>query len=134
MDNAVALFHAKQAGHLPGYLGLEWHEIRHGFARGRFEIGKQHLAPNGYLHAAAVVAPADTACGYACVMSLPDGATGFTTAKLKANLIGTALEGAVTCEARLVHGGRTTQVWDAEAKSEATGKTNRAVSLRADGP
>jgi hypothetical protein len=25
-------------------------------AHGRFEIGKTHLAPNGYLHAAAVVA------------------------------------------------------------------------------
>jgi 1,4-dihydroxy-2-naphthoyl-CoA hydrolase len=56
-------------------------------------------------------------------VSLPDAATGFTTAELKANFIGTALEGAITCEARLVHGGRTTQVWDAEVKSEATGKT-----------
>jgi uncharacterized protein (TIGR00369 family) len=122
MDNAVALFHARQAGHLPGQLGLEWLEIRHGFARGRFEVGQQHLAPNGYLHAAAVVALADTACGYACIMSLPDGATGFTTAELKANFIGTALEGGISCEARLIHGGRTTQVWDAEVKSEATGK------------
>jgi uncharacterized protein (TIGR00369 family) len=87
------------------------------------KIGKQHLAPNGYLHAAAVVALADTACGYGCVMSLPEGAAGFTTAELKANFIGTALAGGITCEARLLHGGRTTQVWDAEVKSEAIGKT-----------
>jgi acyl-coenzyme A thioesterase PaaI-like protein len=31
--------------------------------------------------------------------------------------------GRLTCEARLVHGGRTTQVWDAEVRSEARGKT-----------
>jgi uncharacterized protein (TIGR00369 family) len=37
--------------------------------------------------------------------------------------MGTALEGGVTCDARLVHAGRTTQVWDAEVKSEASGKT-----------
>ena len=123
MDNTVALFHAKQAGHLPDHLGLEWIEIRHGFARGRFEVGQQHLAPNGYLHAAAVVALADTACGYACIMSLPDGATGFTTVELKANFIGTTLERGVTCEARLLHGGRTTQVWDAEVKEDGAGKT-----------
>jgi len=123
MDDAVALFRAKQAGYLPDHLGLDWTEIQAGFVRGRFEIGKQHLAPNGYLHAAAVVALADTSCGYGCIMSLPEGAAGFTTAELKSNFIGTALEGAVTCEARLVHGGRTTQVWDAEVKSEATGKT-----------
>ena len=70
-----------------------------------------------------MVALADTACGYGCVMSLPQGASGFTTAELKANFIGTALEGVVSCEARLVHGGRTTQVWDAEVKTEAAGKT-----------
>ena len=123
MNNAAAAFRAKQIGYLPDHLGLDWIDVRHGFAHGRFEIGKQHLAPNGYLHAATVVALADTACGYGCIASLPEGATGFTTVELKANFIGTALDGAVTCEARLLHGGRTTQVWDAEVKSETTGKT-----------
>jgi uncharacterized protein (TIGR00369 family) len=123
MNDAIAAFRARQAGYLPDHLGLDWAELRPGFARGRFEIGKHHLAPNGYLHAAAVVALADTACGYGCVMSLPEGATGFTTIELKANFIGTALEGGVSCEARLLHGGRTTQVWDAEVKSETSGKT-----------
>jgi len=123
MNNAAAAFRAKQIGYLPDHLGLDWIDVRHGFAHGRFEIGKQHLAPNGYLHAATVVALADTACGYGCIASLPEGATGFTTVELKANFIGTALDGAVTCEARLLHGGRTTQVWDAEVKSESTGKT-----------
>ena len=123
MTEAAAAFRARQIGFLPDHLGLEWIDIREGFAHGRFKILKQHLAPNGYLHAAAVVALADTACGYGCVMSLPQGAAGFTTAELKTNFIGTALEGNISCEARLLHGGRTTQVWDAEVKSEATGKT-----------
>ncbi|MDR3422656.1 MAG: PaaI family thioesterase [Xanthobacteraceae bacterium] len=123
MSDLAAVFRAKQAGSLPDHLQLDWVELRHGFAHGRFEIGKQHLAPNGYLHAAAVVALADTACGYGCIVSLPEGAANFTTIELKANYLGTALEGGIACQARLVHGGRTTQVWDAEVKSEATGKT-----------
>ncbi len=57
------------------------------------------------------------------MMSLPQGAANFTTAELKANFIGTALAGGISCAARLLHGGRTTQVWDAEVKSEVTGKT-----------
>jgi uncharacterized protein (TIGR00369 family) len=122
MSEAVAIFRAKQKGSLPDHLGLDWIDLRNGFAHGRFEIGKHHLAPNGYLHAASVIALADTACGYGCVISLPEGAANFTTAELKANFIGTALEGGVACEARLLHGGRTTQVWDAEVKSEASGK------------
>jgi 1,4-dihydroxy-2-naphthoyl-CoA hydrolase len=71
------------------------------------------LAPNGYLHAGTVVALADTACGYGCMASLPDGATGFTTVELKTNFLGTAREGSLVCVATRLHGGRTTQVWDA---------------------
>jgi 1,4-dihydroxy-2-naphthoyl-CoA hydrolase len=123
MSDATDAFHAKQMGFLPGHLRLEWIELRHGFAHGRFEIGKEHLAPNGYLHAAAVVALADTACGYGCLVSLPEGAANFTTAELKTNFIGTANDGGVNCEARLMHAGRTTQVWDAEVKSDVSGKT-----------
>jgi 1,4-dihydroxy-2-naphthoyl-CoA hydrolase len=123
MSDAVAIFRAKQVGHLPDHLGIDWIELRKGFARGWLEIGKQHLAPNGYLHAAAVVALADTACGYGCFMSLPDGVGGFTTVELKTNFIGTVLAGRISCEARLMHGGRTTQVWDAEVKSDVSGKT-----------
>jgi 1,4-dihydroxy-2-naphthoyl-CoA hydrolase len=122
MNDTVALFHAKQAGHLPDHLNHHWLEIRHGFVRGRFEVANHHLAPNGYLHAASVVALADTACGYGCLTSLPESAGGFTTAELKINFIGTALKGSISCEARMVHGGRTTQVWDAEVKSDTSGK------------
>jgi 1,4-dihydroxy-2-naphthoyl-CoA hydrolase len=120
MNNFSADF---QIGFLPGHMGLQWIEVRSGFAHGRLEIGKQHLAPNGYLHAASVVALADTACGYGCFASLPEGAAGFTTAELKANFVGTAVDGVIACEAHLLHGGRTTQVWDAEVKSEKSGKT-----------
>jgi 1,4-dihydroxy-2-naphthoyl-CoA hydrolase len=123
MSDAVAIFRAKQAGYLPDHLGIDWVELRKGYAHGWLEIGKRHLAPNGYLHAAAVVALADTACGYGYFMSLPEGAAGFTTIELKTNFIGTTLEGRIGREARLMHRGRTRQVWDAEVKSEMTGKT-----------
>jgi uncharacterized protein (TIGR00369 family) len=89
----------------------------------RIPLAEKHLAPNGFLHAATVVALADTACGYGCAASLPEGGTGFTTIELKANFVGTALDGAIACEALLVHGGRTTQVWDATVTNEKTGRT-----------
>jgi 1,4-dihydroxy-2-naphthoyl-CoA hydrolase len=84
---------------------------------------KHHLAPTGFLHAATVVALADAAAGFGCQHWLPEGASGFTTAELKANFLGTCREGGVRCSARLVHGGRTTQVCDAEVTREADGKT-----------
>jgi uncharacterized protein (TIGR00369 family) len=122
--NQAAAFAERQKGTLPGELGLEWEEVANGRARGRFTVRRGHMAPNGYMHAASVVALVDSACGYACMASLPDGASGFTTIEIKTNYLGTAREGeVVACQARLVHGGRMTQVWDAEAVNETTGKT-----------
>ena len=121
IDNA-ALFAERQKGHLPDLLGLEWETVQHGLVRGRFTVQKHHMAPNGFLHAASVVTLADSACGYGCFTSLPPGANGFTTIELKTNFVGTAREGVVACEARMVHGGRTTQVWDAEVTHADTGK------------
>lgn len=113
----------RQKGHLPDHLGLEWLEARPGYVRGRFEVKQHHMAPNGFLHAASVIALADSACGYGCVISKPEAAIGFTTIELKSNFLGTARDGAVAAEARLVHGGRTTQVWDAVVTDEAKGGT-----------
>ena len=80
------------------------------------------MAPNGYLHAATVIALADTSCGYGTFASLPDGARGFTTIELKANFLNTVREGALACEATQVHAGRTTQVWDARVMDESSAR------------
>jgi 1,4-dihydroxy-2-naphthoyl-CoA hydrolase len=111
----LTLEQLREAGErcFPGLVGVEVEEVEEGFVRSRLKIGPAHLAPNGYLHAGAVVTLADTSCGYGCILSLPEGATGFTTIELKTNFLGTARQGAITCEARRAHGGRTTQVWDA---------------------
>jgi 1,4-dihydroxy-2-naphthoyl-CoA hydrolase len=101
------------ADFLPGYLGVEIDDVEHGLVRSHLDVRQHHLAPNDYLHAATVIALADTSCGYGCISSLPEGGTGFTTIELKTNFLRTAREGTIACEARLVHGGRTTQLWDA---------------------
>ncbi|WP_076857980.1 PaaI family thioesterase [Bradyrhizobium mercantei] len=119
----VERINASQAGSLPGLLDFHWLEAGRGLIRGRFEIAAKHFSPHGLLHGASIVALADTACGFGCLASLPDGAIGFATGELKTNFIGAAREGGVSCAARLVHAGRTTQVWDADVSSEATGKT-----------
>ena len=110
------------AGLLPGLGGLEVTAISDTEVSARIALQRHHLAPNGYLHAAVVVALADTACGYGALRSRPEGSTGFTTIELKSNFLGTALEGAIACTARLVHSGRMTQIWDATVVSEGTGK------------
>ena len=109
-------------GFLPGKLGVEILEVGKGTVKSQMKVEKRHLAPNGYLHAASVIALADTSAGYGCVASLPEGAKGFTTIELKANFLGTVRDGTIFCVATADHLGRTTQVWSATV-SDAAGKT-----------
>jgi uncharacterized protein (TIGR00369 family) len=123
MSNRAEEFARRQETLLPGEMGIEWDEVTAGRAVGRFTAQKKHMAPNGFMHAAAVIALVDSACGYGCIASLPEGAANFTTIELKANYLSTAREGEhVSCLATLLHGGRSTQVWDAVATNETTGK------------
>jgi uncharacterized protein (TIGR00369 family) len=109
--------------YLPGFIGIELLDFAPDAVKSRMIVEKHHLAPNGYLHAASVVALADTTCGRATAANMPEGAVSYTTIELKTNFIGTVQEGAICCTATPQHLGRTTQVWDAVVADEATGKT-----------
>jgi 1,4-dihydroxy-2-naphthoyl-CoA hydrolase len=109
-------------GKLPGWLGLEITHVADGQVEGRLPVRPELVAHTGYLLAGAVLSVADILCAYGVSTAWPEGASGFTTAEVKCNFMGTAREGAVLCKATLLHGGRTTQVWDANLFDERTGK------------
>lgn len=114
----TAYFRSFGTGYLPGLVGVEIVKVEPGLVVSRLAVRREVMAPNGFLHAATVIALADTSCGYGCVANLPQGASGFTTIELKSNFLGTAREGAIFCRATPVHLGRTTQVWDADVSLE----------------
>ena len=105
---------ARGQGYLPGVLGIEFTSVETGKLSSRLTDRPELLAPNGYLHAAVIIALADTTCGYGTFTDLPTGAQNFTTIELKSNFLGTARQGGLACTATHVHHGRTTQVWDAQ--------------------
>ena len=110
-------------GRLPGLIGLRIVSLKANRLDAELDIRPELLAPNGYLHAATVIALADTAAGYACIANLPDGAQNFTTIELKCNFLGTAREGTLACVTTPGHLGRTTQVWDSVVTRKADGGT-----------
>jgi 1,4-dihydroxy-2-naphthoyl-CoA hydrolase len=122
--STVADVNRAMAGTFPALLGIAYLEVRPGHVVSRLDLRADLLAPtNGVLHGGALVAVADSACGVGAAVSLPPDARGHATAELKANFLGPVREGSVSCEAQLLHGGRSTQVWDAVVKDERTGKT-----------
>jgi uncharacterized protein (TIGR00369 family) len=114
---------SRSGDNLPGWFSMKVTEVSEGRVTMEYVIRPQYLAPNGFLHAASVIALADTSAGYATIAHLPAGATNFTTIELKSNFIGTATEGTLRSVAQAAHQGRTTQVWDATVTHVESGKT-----------
>jgi len=110
-------------GTLPGHLGLVVTRVDDAGIAVEFPVRPFLMAPNGFLHAGALVTLADTACGYGCIHRLPPDATGFTTLELKSNHLATTRDGTVECVATPAHAGRTTQVWDAVVTHRESGRT-----------
>jgi len=121
-DVSISVLNERGGEYLPGYLGIEMLELASGTLRSRMPVKKLHFAPNDFLHAASIVALADTTCGYATIAHLPEGAHSFTTIELKSNHLGTVKDGSIACVATAQHLGRNTQVWDAVVTDEANGR------------
>jgi 1,4-dihydroxy-2-naphthoyl-CoA hydrolase len=121
-NTSVERLNQANEGKLPGHLGLVITEVDDGKVAGRFKVRTDLVAHTGYLLAGAVLSVADILCAYGVSTAWPEGATGFTTAEVKANFVGTLRDGEAICTATLLHGGRTTQVWDAKVEDAATGK------------
>ena len=122
-DVTLESLNRRGSGRLPALIGMRFVALDESSVTAELDIRDELLAPNGYLHAATVIALADTASGYGCIAHLPDGASGFTTIELKTNFLGTALEGTLSCVARPVHRGRNTQVWDATVRRKVDSGT-----------
>ena len=121
-DISIEILNQRGKEYLPGYLGIEMLELKENSLSSHMPVKKLHFAPNDFLHAASVVALADTTCGYATVAHLPEGALSFTTVELKSNHLGTVKEGRIACLATAQHLGRNTQVWDAVVTDETSGR------------
>ena len=119
----VETLNQRGIGRLPGLVGFRVMALEQGLLVAELDIRPELLAPNGFLHAATVIALADTACGFGCIAHLPKGTDNFTTIELKSNFLGTAREGTMSCIAKPAHLGKTTQVWDATVSRHVDGAT-----------
>jgi len=63
-DATLDKFAHRGDGRLPGLIGVRFTGVAENRIDAELDIRPELLAPNGYLHAATVIALADTACGY----------------------------------------------------------------------
>lgn len=116
------------AGGLVPHMGITLVDERYtdgeAWLEAKMVIGSHHLRSGAKaLHAASMIALADSVCGFAAGNVLPDEAKGYTTIELKSNFLGTASEGTLIGRSEADHLGRTTQVWSSTVTHQDTGRT-----------
>jgi 1,4-dihydroxy-2-naphthoyl-CoA hydrolase len=113
-----------QRSGLSGFLDFEVLELVPGRIRARLPLRDElMMAAGDFVHGGTIVAFADTCAGWATLASLPEGVTGATTAEMKVNVVATTqVPDALLCVATMLHGGRTTQVWDVAVSRERDGR------------
>ena len=111
------------AGGLVPHMGITLVDEGEGWLEAQMVIGPQHLRSGAKaLHAASMIALADSVCGFAAGNVLPEDAKGYTTIELKSNFLGTASEGTLVGRSEADHLGRTTQVWTSVVTHKETGR------------
>ena len=104
---------------LYGVLGFEHLEVGEERATARFEVGPEHKQPFGLVHGGTFAALAEGLVSEATARAVgPHGevAQGMSN---NLNFLRPVFEGTVHAEARRLHRGRTTWVWDVEITDEA---------------
>jgi 1,4-dihydroxy-2-naphthoyl-CoA hydrolase len=103
---------------LEGTLGFEYLEGDSEHARGRFEVDNRHRQPFGIVHGGVYAAFAEGLCSSATFLSVRDqgkvavGSSNFTS------FLRPVTHGVVTADARPIHRGRTSWVWECEFTNE----------------
>jgi 1,4-dihydroxy-2-naphthoyl-CoA hydrolase len=103
---------------LEGTLNFEYLEADSEHARGRFEVGNRHRQPFGIVHGGVYAAFAEGLCSSATYLAVRDqgkiavGSSNFTS------FLRPVTHGVVTAEARPIHRGRTSWVWECEFTNE----------------
>ena len=85
---------------------------------------------DGFVHAGAVSAIADSAAGYAALSLMPAG-TGVLTAEFKINLVAPAAGDRILARGRVVKAGRTLTLAQAEVFTESGGQEKLIALLTA---
>lgn len=102
-----------------GHLGIELIEVGDDFLRGRMPVDHRTRQPAGALHGGVSVAFAETLASWAGAHAVDRSKYHCVGQEINANHVRAVTEGYVYGEARPLHLGRTSHVWDVRITNEA---------------
>jgi uncharacterized protein (TIGR00369 family) len=111
-------------------LGAELTAVAQGSVEIRLPFSPSLTQQNGYLHAGAISAAMDSACGYAALTTAADDKE-VLTVELKMNLLAPAAGESFAARAQVKRAGRTVTVYTADAFAIRDGKETVVATMLA---
>lgn len=112
------------------HLGARLAAVAPGIVEIELPVADQLSQQHGFLHAGALLAVLDSACGYAALTLLPAGAE-VLTVELKTNLLAPGRSGMVTARGEVLRTGRTLTVCRGDAFEVAGHTTTHVATMLA---
>ncbi|MEZ5197569.1 MAG: hotdog fold thioesterase [Bacteroidales bacterium] len=99
-------------------LGIEYLEVKESYVKAKMPVDNRTKQPFDYLHGGASIALAETIASLGSAVLVDLEKNEVRGAAVTANHIGAVQRGFVYAEAKLIHRGSITHVWDIEIKDQ----------------
>jgi len=99
-------------------LGIEIKILEKGYVTATMPVDDRTRQPLGYLHGGASVALAETVASLGAYLLIDQENETCFGLEINANHVRSKREGIVTAEGKVLHQGRTTQIWEIQIKDE----------------
>lgn len=125
MKHNIEKLNQLNKGTMMEHLQIEYLETSDTYIKARMPVDKRTFQPDGILHGGASLALAETVAGLGSALLVDLKLFNVRGAQVSANHVGTARSGWVIAEAKLIHKGKNTHVWDVNITSDQ----DKAVSI-----
>ena len=118
LSSSIEELNSFSKGTLMEQLGIEYLEVKEGYVKAKMPVDKRTKQPFNYLHGGASIALAETIASLGSAVLTDLDKNDVRGAAVNTNHIGAVTSGFVYGEAKLIHRGSITHVWDIEIKDQ----------------
>jgi uncharacterized protein (TIGR00369 family) len=118
LNTPLEELNALNKGTLMQQLGIEYLTVKEGYIKAKMPVDNRTKQPFGILHGGASITLAETIASLGSAVLVDLEKANVRGAAVTANHIGAVARGFVYGEAKLIHRGKITHVWDVEIKDQ----------------
>lgn len=118
LNTPVAMINEAVRNSLVGNIGIEISAISEGFVEGFLVLSEKNCRPGGILHGGANLVLAETIAGLGSMLLVDMKNFDVLGTQVSGNHTGILAKGKATGEAKIIHRGNKTHVWNVDVRNE----------------